>query len=175
MYWRRVLGGVALVVLALTFSLPVHAQKSKRASRARKVSTAKKAAPAKPVAKADAKPEIVEPGEYDPIIARRISVEYLQTRLDAQERVVYLDNRYKPTGPIVKGAQIVGLEQISEWARTVPKDAFIVNYCTCHAETSSVRVVLELQKLGFTNSYALLGGLVAYQAAGLPTEPAPAQ
>jgi 3-mercaptopyruvate sulfurtransferase SseA len=34
-------------------------------------------------------------------------------------------------------------------------------------------VVLELQKLGFTNAYALLGGLAAYQAANLPTETAP--
>jgi rhodanese-related sulfurtransferase len=31
--------------------------------------------------------------------------------------------------------------------------------------------VLQLQKLGFTNAYALLGGLDAWQAAKLPTEP----
>jgi rhodanese-related sulfurtransferase len=29
--------------------------------------------------------------------------------------------------------------------------------------------VLELQKLGFTNAYALLGGLKAWQNAGWPT------
>jgi rhodanese-related sulfurtransferase len=30
--------------------------------------------------------------------------------------------------------------------------------------------VLQLQRLGFTNAYALLGGLDAWQAAELPTE-----
>jgi rhodanese-related sulfurtransferase len=31
--------------------------------------------------------------------------------------------------------------------------------------------VLELQRLGFTNAYALLGGLDAWRSAGLPTQP----
>jgi rhodanese-related sulfurtransferase len=35
--------------------------------------------------------------------------------------------------------------------------------------------VLELQNHGFTNAYALLGGLGAWQRAGLPTELAPAE
>jgi rhodanese-related sulfurtransferase len=33
--------------------------------------------------------------------------------------------------------------------------------------------VLQLQQLGFTNAYALLGGLNAWRDAKLPTEPAP--
>ena len=31
--------------------------------------------------------------------------------------------------------------------------------------------MLQLQQLGFTNAYALLGGLDAWRAAKLPTEP----
>jgi rhodanese-related sulfurtransferase len=31
--------------------------------------------------------------------------------------------------------------------------------------------VLKLQELGFTNAYALLGGLEAWRAANLPTDP----
>jgi rhodanese-related sulfurtransferase len=31
--------------------------------------------------------------------------------------------------------------------------------------------VLQLQQLGFTNAYALLGGLDAWETAKLPTEP----
>jgi rhodanese-related sulfurtransferase len=31
--------------------------------------------------------------------------------------------------------------------------------------------VLELQRLGFTNVYAMLGGLDAWRGAGFPTEP----
>jgi 3-mercaptopyruvate sulfurtransferase SseA len=34
--------------------------------------------------------------------------------------------------------------------------------------------VLTLQEMGFKNVFALLGGLSAWQAAGLPTEQAPA-
>jgi rhodanese-related sulfurtransferase len=33
--------------------------------------------------------------------------------------------------------------------------------------------VLKLQDLGFTNAYALLGGLNAWTAANLPTQQAP--
>jgi rhodanese-related sulfurtransferase len=33
--------------------------------------------------------------------------------------------------------------------------------------------VLKLQELGFTNAYALLGGLGAYTKANLPTDPTP--
>jgi rhodanese-related sulfurtransferase len=33
--------------------------------------------------------------------------------------------------------------------------------------------VLKLQQLGFTNAYALLGGLDAWEEAKLPTAPAP--
>jgi len=33
--------------------------------------------------------------------------------------------------------------------------------------------VLHLQQLGFTNAYALLGGLDAWRTAGLPTDPVP--
>jgi rhodanese-related sulfurtransferase len=32
--------------------------------------------------------------------------------------------------------------------------------------------VLQLQQLGFTNAYALLGGLDAWREAKLPTDPA---
>jgi rhodanese-related sulfurtransferase len=32
--------------------------------------------------------------------------------------------------------------------------------------------VLQLQQLGFTNAYALLGGLDAWRTANLPTDPA---
>ena len=35
--------------------------------------------------------------------------------------------------------------------------------------------MLKLQELGFTNAYALLGGLSAWQVAQLPTEMAPAE
>jgi rhodanese-related sulfurtransferase len=33
--------------------------------------------------------------------------------------------------------------------------------------------VLKLQELGFTNAFALQGGLSAWQTAGLPTEQGP--
>jgi rhodanese-related sulfurtransferase len=155
---RSFLCGVALGLFALAPALPAFARNAAPAQTAPRPAIAPVAEPSN------------SDDEFDPAIARRLSVEDLRKRLDAQEKVIYLDNRYKPTGPIAKGAQLVMSDQIAEWAKNVPKDAFIVNYCTCHGETSSVRAVLELQKLGFTNAYALLGGLGAYQMAGLPTE-----
>jgi rhodanese-related sulfurtransferase len=40
-------------------------------------------------------------------------------------------------------------------------------------EGTSARAVLQLQQLGFTNVYALLGGLKAWTAAQRPLQPAP--
>jgi rhodanese-related sulfurtransferase len=110
---------------------------------------------------------------FDPAVARRMTVEDLAKRIDAREDILYVDTRYMPTGPIIKGAEIVTFENYKAWAAGKPKDALIVTYCTCHNEATSTRMALELQKLGFTNAYALLGGLASYQAANLPTAPSP--
>ena len=58
---------------------------------------------------------------------------------------------------------------IEAWSRNIPKDAYIVTFCTCDDDGLAIEAVLALQKLGFTNAYALQGGLDAARAAGVPT------
>lgn len=82
-------------------------------------------APAPPQATAAPAPQA-----FNPMEARRITAEDLKARLDANEKVIIIDTRSKFSGPMAKGAQHVPLERVEAWAKDVPKDAFIVAYCT---------------------------------------------
>jgi rhodanese-related sulfurtransferase len=157
---RSIASAVALGALALAFAAPGFAQDA--------------AAPQKPAISPTPATAAAAKSDFDPAIARRLKVEDLKKRLDAGEKARYIDTRYSPTGAIIKGAEIVTFDKVGAWSANVPKDTFIVTYCTCHNEATSGRAVLELQKLGYTNAYALFGGLAAYQSANLPTETAPA-
>lgn len=108
-------------------------------------------------------------------VARRISADDVKKRMDAGETAILVDARSVFSGPMIKGAVQVPGEKLAAWAKEIPKDAFIVTYCTCPAEHSAANHVVQLQKYGFTNAYALLGGLRAWQDALLPTEPGPQQ
>jgi rhodanese-related sulfurtransferase len=109
----------------------------------------------------------------DPKVARRITIDELRKRIDAGEKPIIVDARSGFTGPMIKGAVRVPGDKLEAWAKTVSKDAFIVTYCTCPAEHTAANHVIQLQKYGFTNAYALLGGLSAWQNALLPVEAAP--
>jgi rhodanese-related sulfurtransferase len=52
----------------------------------------------------------------------------------------------------------------------LPREKLIVTYCACKHEGLSGHAVQELQKQGIENSAALVGGLDAWRAAGLPVE-----
>jgi rhodanese-related sulfurtransferase len=107
-------------------------------------------------------------------VARRVTAEEVKTQLDAGAKVYVIDNRSSFSGQMAKGAAHVPLAKIAEWSKDLPKDAMIVAYCTCGAEETSTVAVQKLQQLGFTNAWALKGGLTAWQSAGLPTEAKPA-
>jgi rhodanese-related sulfurtransferase len=160
---KRILTGLVVGAFVLASLIPAFAQDAAKTAASQEKPAITPTAKAVPAPKDD----------YDPAIARRMTMDDLKKRLEAGETASYLDTRYNPTGPIIKGARIVTFDKVGEWAANVPKDTFIVTYCTCHNEATSGRTVLELQKLGFTNAYALLGGLAASQAANLPTESAP--
>jgi NhaP-type Na+/H+ or K+/H+ antiporter len=55
----------------------------------------------------------------------------------------------------------------------LPRDAWLVLYCTCPAEETSGRVARELKRSGWPRARALVGGLDAWQSAGLPMESKP--
>lgn len=72
-----------------------------------------------------------------------------------------------------KGA--IGIPAHELYARTgeLPKGKQIIAYCSCHAEQTSARVVIDLKRQGF-EAAALLGGLQAWKDAGYEVEPKPA-
>jgi rhodanese-related sulfurtransferase len=147
----RILAGVVAGAFALVLTAPVLAQQ---------------AAPA-PAAKPQTSASSVS---FDPAVARRMTTDELKRLFDAGEKVTIVDTRANPLGPVAKGAQTVPYKQITAWAKDVSKDSLIVVYCLCRNESTSSHVVVELQKLGFTRAFALVGGLKGYEAAGLPVE-----
>ena len=110
----------------------------------------------------------------NPAVARRVTVDEIKKSLEAKKDVVIVDVRGVTNGQTIEGAVHVPHTDLAMWAKEQPKDRMIVTYCTCHAESSAAHAVVELQKMGFTNAYALLGGLSAWSEKGLPiTKPAP--
>ena len=108
---------------------------------------------------------------FDPQIGRRITVDEVQSLLDKGEPIQFIDVRNEFDGPMVEGAEHVPVPDLSKWARGRSKKSFVVTYCTCANDTTSLDGVLELQRLGFTHAYALSNGLAAWEMKGLPTQP----
>jgi rhodanese-related sulfurtransferase len=102
---------------------------------------------------------------------RRISVEEARTAL-AEDRAVMLDVRGTVEYELghIKGARLLPLGEIAKRAAELPREKLIVTYCACKHEGLSGHAVQELQKQGIENSAALVGGLDAWRAAGLPVE-----
>jgi phage shock protein E len=90
-------------------------------------------------------------------------------RLVAEEKAIIIDVRgteaYKQTH--IKGSLDIPLGKLEtgDFAG-LPKDKIIIAYCTCGAEQTSSRAAALLEKAGFKNTGALLGGLSAWQSAG---------
>jgi rhodanese-related sulfurtransferase len=90
-------------------------------------------------------------------------------RLVAEEKAIIIDVRgtdaYKLTH--IKGALDVPLSKLKAGDFTgLPKDKAIIAYCTCGAEQTSSQAAELLEKAGFKNTSALLGGLHAWESAG---------
>ena len=60
--------------------------------------------------------------------------------------------------------------ELEERIGEVPRDRPIVTYCNCHYEHSSTRAALILEEYDFTDIHILVGGIRAWQEAGLPLE-----
>jgi rhodanese-related sulfurtransferase len=110
---------------------------------------------------------------FDATVARRITVEQVEQRLDAGKKVVFIDTRADIPDVMIKGAVRVTEDAIEAWGARNPKASFVVIYCTCANEATAAREVIALQKLGFEHAYALRDGLAAWQSFDLPTEQPP--
>ncbi len=90
-------------------------------------------------------------------------------KLVAENQAIIIDVRgtdaFKLTH--IKGALDVPLKKLEAGDFTgLPKDKAIIAYCTCGAEQTSSRAAVLLEKAGFKNTSALLGGLHAWESAG---------
>lgn len=72
-----------------------------------------------------------------------------------------------------KGALSIPANEMYARTGELPKDKQVIVYCSCSAEQTSARVVVELQRQGF-EAAALLGGLKAWKDAGYEVESKPA-
>ncbi len=67
---------------------------------------------------------------FDPKVARRITPDEVKKRMDAGEKVVFVDTRSSFSGPIVKGAHHVPSNKLDDWSKELAKDTLVVAYCT---------------------------------------------
>ena len=111
--------------------------------------------------------------EGDPFSAiPRIKVEELVKAIK-EDRVVVVDvsGREAYQEEHIKGAVSIPLEEVRERGpKELPPGKLIVTYCACTAEHSSAQAASFLRYKGFKQTAALLGGLDAWKAAGLPVE-----
>lgn len=92
--------------------------------------------------------------------ARRISAAEALAAV-AKGNAVLVDVRSKEEFDYghAKGAKSIPLREIPNRLSEVPRDRLVIAYCTCPAEQSSIRAVLDLKAKGITNAAALVGGL----------------
>jgi rhodanese-related sulfurtransferase len=90
-------------------------------------------------------------------------------RLVAEDKAIIIDVRGTDAYKLkhIKGSLDVPLKKLEagDFAG-LPKDKAIIAYCTCGAEQTSSRAAALLEKAGFKNTSALLGGLHAWESVG---------
>jgi len=104
----------------------------------------------------------------------RISVEELGRALAAGEAPVVVDVRTAAAraldGRVIPGALLLDLDDLEPVLRAVPPERELVLYCNCPNEISAARVAQRLIEHGYRRVRPLLGGLDAWDAAGLALE-----
>jgi rhodanese-related sulfurtransferase len=66
----------------------------------------------------------------------------------------------------IEGAVHVSPARLSVRMKDLPRDKHIVAYCTCHEDSTAIRVARELLGEGYPKASYLKDGLEAWQAAG---------
>jgi rhodanese-related sulfurtransferase len=101
----------------------------------------------------------------------RMTAAELQQALTAKTPLYILDVRsaqeYKNDGHIV-GAHLIPLGDLAEKLKQVPTDRTVV--CVCRSGARSSAALAQLQRAGYTNVRNLAGGMMGWQASGLPTK-----
>jgi rhodanese-related sulfurtransferase len=132
-----------------------------------KPSAADKQVNAAPVTAANPSTPALPPQNLEAKISRIKADE--AKKLVAEDKAIIIDVRgtdaYKLSH--IKGALDVPLKKLEAGDFSgLPKDKAIIAYCTCGAEQTSSRAAVLLEKAGFKNTSALLGGLNAWESVG---------
>ena len=111
--------------------------------------------------------------QEDPSIAgaRRITREEA-IKLVREGKGVYVDVRSKQSydNGHIKGALSFPNSQLIARVRELPPGKTLITYCACVKEHSAAVAVSNLNRIGFKNSGALVGGWDEWIALGLPIE-----
>jgi rhodanese-related sulfurtransferase len=106
----------------------------------------------------------------------RITIPEMLRLRDAGETVVLLDARsdrtFLDSDFLAAGAIRIDPNRPVTAARKaeIPHDAWVVPFCACPNDRTSVAVAEELRDAGWPRARALQGGWEAWQEAGLPVE-----
>ncbi|MEO7717634.1 MAG: cation:proton antiporter [Capsulimonas sp.] len=104
----------------------------------------------------------------------RITVAEMQRLQDAGQHVVILDVRsertFNDSDLLATGVTRIDYHHAAEYAAKtgIPKDAWIILFCACPDDKTSVYTAGEMRKAGWTRTYALRDGWDAWREAGLP-------
>jgi rhodanese-related sulfurtransferase len=101
----------------------------------------------------------------------KLSPADVQSRKQAGESFVVVDVRSAASYATqhIGGAVSLPLDQIATRSPELPKDRYVLLYCTCPAEASAIAAAEALRtQHGFSRLAVLVGGMNAWLEAGLP-------
>jgi rhodanese-related sulfurtransferase len=110
----------------------------------------------------DAPPRIPVP------TAQKVDAASLKKRIESGQKTTIVCTRSAESEPLIRGAIRVEEDTILDWAKNVPKDAYIAVYCTCTDDQSSTRTAHVLRENGYENAFVLEGGLKSWNAVAGP-------
>jgi rhodanese-related sulfurtransferase len=108
----------------------------------------------------------------------RVTVDEIRERLDRGEPLAFVDTRnakdWGESDKTAAGAIRVPSDKLLDHLSEIPRDRTVITYCDCNYEMSSARVAQRLLEQGWKNVHPLHGGFAAWEKAGLPVDPKPA-
>jgi phage shock protein E len=107
--------------------------------------------------------------------AARIAVDKAWRMVQSGADPLFLDTRnlkhYAQSDLKIPGSLRIWREELEERIGELPRNRTIIAYCKCHKENSSGKATLILNNHGFSEVFALLGGIDTWRDAGLPLVP----
>lgn len=104
----------------------------------------------------------------------RLSADELKKKIDSGLSPVVVDLRtplqIKAFPYSIPGALHIPLREMERAYKTIPAERDVILFCNCPNEVSSAKAALFLQKKGFTNAWALTGGIDVWKERTYPLE-----